>query len=101
MNEPPETDEAKQAWSVETMRMINHVTQEIRDKAFDSDWFLLRQRLEDVDKMIQRLQLVVEKDITLLRAQLNHAVAQEQAMRCEKNRVVEENAKLKAALKVK
>jgi hypothetical protein len=33
-------------WSLETMRIINELTPDIKGKAFEPDWFLLRQRLE-------------------------------------------------------
>lgn len=36
-------------WSVETMQLINRLTPDINGKAFDPDWFLLRQRLEAME----------------------------------------------------
>lgn len=33
-------------WTVETMRIINELSPDIKGKPFDPDWFLLRQRLE-------------------------------------------------------
>ncbi len=50
-------------WSVETMRLINDVTTSIKGKAFDPDWFLLRQRFEAVDAIAaQNLVLKSERD---------------------------------------
>lgn len=36
-------------WSLETMRIINSLTTSIKDKAFEPEWFLLRQRLEQFE----------------------------------------------------
>src|ERR1035437_3375572 len=42
--------EERSPWTVETMRIINTLTPEIKGKAFDSDWFLLRQRFEEFEE---------------------------------------------------
>ena len=36
-------------WSLETMALINKLTPDIKGKAFDPDWFLLRNRLEQFE----------------------------------------------------
>lgn len=36
-------------WTLETMRLVNYLTPHIQGKAFDPDWFLLRQRFEEVE----------------------------------------------------
>ena len=36
-------------WAQETMHIINTLTPDIKGKAFDPDWFLLRQRLEQIE----------------------------------------------------
>lgn len=36
-------------WTQETMRLINDLTPSIEGKAFDPDWFLLRQRFEQLE----------------------------------------------------
>lgn len=36
-------------WTIETMRIINDLTSDIKGKAFDPDWFLLRQRFEAME----------------------------------------------------
>ena len=36
-------------WAMETMQIINKLTPDITGKAFDPDWFLLRQRLEEFE----------------------------------------------------
>jgi hypothetical protein len=38
------------SWAMETMRMINKMTPDIQGKAFDPDWFLLRNRLEEFER---------------------------------------------------
>jgi len=48
-NEP--TDE--HGWAIETMMLINKLTPSIEGKAFDPDWFLLRERLEEAEKYIE------------------------------------------------
>lgn len=40
---------APKGWALETMQIINRLTSNIKDKAFDPDWFLLRQRLEEFE----------------------------------------------------
>ena len=42
-------------WAVETMLMINKLTPDIKEKAFDPDWFLLRERLEKAGIIIDEL----------------------------------------------
>ena len=37
-------------WTLQTMRKINELTPEIKGKAFDPDWFLLRQRFETMEE---------------------------------------------------
>lgn len=36
-------------WTLETMRIINDLTPDIHGKAFDIEWFLLRQRFEAIE----------------------------------------------------
>ena len=40
----------KYPWTIETMRIINELTPNIKGKAFDPDWFLLRQRFEEFEE---------------------------------------------------
>jgi hypothetical protein len=42
-------DAQKLTWAEETMLLINKLTPDIKGKAFDPDWFLLRQRLEQFE----------------------------------------------------
>jgi hypothetical protein len=37
---------AGEVWLRDAMRMINELTPDVKEKAFDPDWFLLRQHLE-------------------------------------------------------
>lgn len=37
-------------WLFDTMQMINRLTSDIKGKAFDPDWFLLRQQLEEASR---------------------------------------------------
>ena len=39
-------------WTTETMRLINELTPKITGKAFDPDWFLLRQRFEQIEEAL-------------------------------------------------
>lgn len=39
-------------WAEETMMLINKMTPNIEGKAFDPDWFLLRQRLEEAESIM-------------------------------------------------
>lgn len=39
-------------WASETIRMINELTPDIKGKAFDPGWFLLRERLEEAGRVI-------------------------------------------------
>lgn len=48
-------------WSEQTMIAINAMTEEIKGKAFDPNWFLLRQRLEVVDLLIITLKEALEQ----------------------------------------
>lgn len=41
--------EHKLTWSEETMQIINKLTPNIKEKAFDIEWFLLRQRFEEFE----------------------------------------------------
>ncbi len=40
-------------WALETMKIINEMTPDIKGKAFDPDWFLLRERLEEAEKLMK------------------------------------------------
>jgi hypothetical protein len=40
------------SWAIETMCKINDLTPDIKGKAFDPDWFLLRQRLEEAERKL-------------------------------------------------
>ncbi len=60
-------------WAIETMAMINRLTTNIEGKAFDPDWFLLRQHLEKFEARIESHAATIrEKDaeIAVLRQQL-------------------------------
>lgn len=37
-------------WTRETMRLINELTPDVKGKAFDPDWFLLKQRFEQLER---------------------------------------------------
>ena len=41
-----------QSWSFQTMKMINDLTPDIKGKAFDPRWFLLRQRLDEAGRFM-------------------------------------------------
>lgn len=43
-------------WAIETMLEINRLTPNIKDKSFDPDWFLLRQRLEQFEAKLAALE---------------------------------------------
>lgn len=43
------TDQERYPWALETMKIINELTPMITGKAFDPDWFLLRQRFEQME----------------------------------------------------
>ncbi len=45
--------EKSKKWSEKTMELINSLTPDIKGKALDPDWFLLRQRFEIVDEIIE------------------------------------------------
>jgi hypothetical protein len=49
----------KTHWSLDTMRTINDLTPEIKCKAFDPGWFLLRERLARVDAVVSALERIV------------------------------------------
>lgn len=59
----PEFDAAALPWSLETMRLINKLTPDIKGKAFDPDWFLLRNRLEEFER--ERVALRADLDKAL------------------------------------
>lgn len=42
-------------WASETMTMINRMTPDITGKGFDPDWFILRQRFEEVQARLNAL----------------------------------------------
>lgn len=44
--------ETHKRWVEETMKEINRITPDVKGKAFEPDWFLLRQRLEQVESSI-------------------------------------------------
>lgn len=46
---PAVPEREKYPWAWETMMLINKLTPEITGKAFDVDWFLLRQRFEAME----------------------------------------------------
>lgn len=46
-------------WSTVTMRIINRMTPDIKEKGFDPDWFLLRQRFENIDRLIDETNAAV------------------------------------------
>src|ERR1017187_7227169 len=46
----PEESAEQFAWTIETMNIINKLTTDIKGKAFDPDWFLLRQRFEQFER---------------------------------------------------
>lgn len=48
-------------WTEETMLTINKLTQDIQGKAFDPDWFLLRQRFEQFEDQLPTLTQEVER----------------------------------------
>lgn len=50
--QPSDAEVEKLSWSMETMRLINKLTPDIKGKALDPDWFMLRQRLEQMDVLL-------------------------------------------------
>ena|SRR5580658_5807749 len=40
------------SWTLETMDLINRLTPEIKGKAFDPEWFLLRKRFEQIEEEV-------------------------------------------------
>lgn len=60
-------------WSLETMQIINELTPTIDGKAFDPDWFLLRQRLEAYESENQRLK-AANAELTTERDQARKAI---------------------------
>lgn len=42
-------------WTLKTMQAINDLTPDIKGKAFDVDWFLLRQRFELMEGVLTKL----------------------------------------------
>jgi hypothetical protein len=56
-------DELKaDGWALETMRIINRMTPDIKGKAFDVDWFLLRQRFEEIEYALRTAQAAARKE---------------------------------------
>jgi hypothetical protein len=56
-------------WTIETMRIVNELTPDIHGRAFDPDWFLLRQRFEQMEeKYSEMLELLetIENDTKLV-----------------------------------
>lgn len=51
-----------QRWTRETMSTINRLTPSIKGKAFDPDWFLLRQRLEQAEAKLLEFGIFWECD---------------------------------------
>lgn len=49
VQQEPFSAEHKLTWSEETMQIINKLTPDIKGKAFDIEWFLLRQRFEEFE----------------------------------------------------
>lgn len=49
VQQEPLSAEHKLTWSEETMQIINKLTPDIKGKAFDIEWFLLRQRFEEFE----------------------------------------------------
>jgi hypothetical protein len=47
------SDQEPYPWTLETMRIINELTPSISGKAFDPDWFLLRQRFEQLEDALR------------------------------------------------
>jgi hypothetical protein len=43
---------AKLLWTKETIQIINKLTPDIKGKAFEPDWFLLRQRFEQIEEKL-------------------------------------------------
>ena len=44
------TEATPTSWTIETMRIVNEMTPDIKGKPFDPDWFLLRQRFEEIER---------------------------------------------------
>jgi hypothetical protein len=51
----------KPTWTEETMNIINKLTPDIKGKAFDPDWFLLRQRFEEFEGERTHLLYVIDE----------------------------------------
>lgn len=51
----------KSGWACETMMKINDLTKDIQGKAFDPDWFLLRNRLEEMEHKLAASEAAREK----------------------------------------
>jgi hypothetical protein len=69
-----------ESWSMETMKLINDLTPDILGKSQDPDWFLLRQRLEEVDQL--------KSEVEALQKQLEEKFAGVLAIRCTKHHTV-------------
>ncbi|MDP2692444.1 MAG: hypothetical protein Q8O88_02255 [bacterium] len=59
-------------WATETMMAINKLTPDIKEKSFDPDWFLLRQRLEKAEKIMG----TTSKILSDLQIELNEMIDQ-------------------------
>lgn len=51
----------QKTWSEETMLLINKLTPNIKGKSFDPDWFLLRERFEKIDILIENYDYLLSK----------------------------------------
>jgi chromosome segregation ATPase len=57
-----ELSETPTPWAMETMQLINKLTPDVQGKAFDPDWFLLRQRLEEKERELSALKKVRDEE---------------------------------------
>jgi hypothetical protein len=48
-------------WTHKTMQIINELTPDVKDKEFDPDWFLLRQRFKQTEKDQYALRILLRK----------------------------------------
>ena len=53
-------------WTEETMQAINKLTPHIKEKAFDPDWFLLRQHFEQFEERLQNSDAAKNEALSLL-----------------------------------
>jgi hypothetical protein len=60
MTTPPKNAESDtpivKTWSIETIELINSLTPNIKQKSYDPDWFLLRQRFERFEAQYKQLE---------------------------------------------